>query len=117
MDVIHESLTTKSHDATLSPAVCTALQLAKKTLNHYYKLTNGSVSYILITSYNTSNLLIGSLPEWIKTAKTLVCEEFNCMYITHKCMNMNGEQTSGSARSFTALGHTKQGLQVLKDQI
>ena len=40
MDHIDETLTSQSLDSDFKPAICVALGLAKKVLNHYYSATD-----------------------------------------------------------------------------
>jgi hypothetical protein len=45
MDLIDEVLTTNTIDYCYTPSICLALGITKRTLNHYYKLTDGSDVY------------------------------------------------------------------------
>lgn len=45
MDLIDERLTTYSCNKKYLPAICTAVGLAKQTLNRYYELTDHSEVY------------------------------------------------------------------------
>ncbi|KIK77423.1 hypothetical protein PAXRUDRAFT_166904, partial [Paxillus rubicundulus Ve08.2h10] len=55
MDHIDEKLTTHSLDPTYTPAIRAALWIAKKTLNHYYQLTDSSeVYHIAMSEYSTT---------------------------------------------------------------
>src|SRR6267154_4400353 len=45
MDLIDEVLTTNTVDHHYTPSICLALGIAKKTLNCYYELTDGSKVY------------------------------------------------------------------------
>ncbi|KAF8547339.1 hypothetical protein OG21DRAFT_1425032 [Imleria badia] len=45
MDLINGQLTKYSHNASLSPAICAGVSMAKHTLNHYYSLTDSSEVY------------------------------------------------------------------------
>ncbi|KAG1734353.1 hypothetical protein EDD22DRAFT_787916, partial [Suillus occidentalis] len=45
MDLIDEKLTTYSHNRQYHPSICSAVQLAKVTLNWYYQLTDPSEVY------------------------------------------------------------------------
>ena len=45
MDLIDEKLTTLSLDEKFLPSIRAAVGLAKKTLNHYYELTDRSEVY------------------------------------------------------------------------
>jgi len=47
MDFINDKLTAHAHDWTLSPAIKASLELGKKTLNHYYSLTDLSEVYCI----------------------------------------------------------------------
>ena len=102
MDHVDEQLTLFSRDRKYHPSIRAAVLLAKKTLNHYYGLTDSSEVYriamgmllfILIISDLTSSITVlhprhkltyfknaGWELEWINTAETLVCEEFECSY-------------------------------------
>ena len=50
MDIINDHLTLKANDTSVSPAICSALGLAKKTLNHYYSRTDDSEAYQIAMS-------------------------------------------------------------------
>ncbi|KIK40539.1 hypothetical protein CY34DRAFT_87154, partial [Suillus luteus UH-Slu-Lm8-n1] len=50
MDLIDEKLTTYSLDDKYLPVICAAVGLAKKTLNHYYQLTDHSDVYRIAMS-------------------------------------------------------------------
>ena len=101
MDHVDEQLTLFSHDRKYHPSIRAAVLLAKKTLNRYYGLTESSEVYhivmgmlfILIISDLASSITVlhphhkltyfknaGWELEWINTAETLVCEEFECSY-------------------------------------
>src|SRR5216683_2083332 len=102
MDLIDEVLTTNTVNHHYTPSIHLALGIAKKTLNHYYELTDGSeVYHIAIGELNFSFkcLLYLTRPsvlhphhklqyfkttgwqnDWIQTAKTLVYDEFECSY-------------------------------------
>lgn len=45
MDLIDETLTTHSMNQQLLPSIHVAAGLTKKTLNHYYELTDSSAVY------------------------------------------------------------------------
>ena len=45
MDHIEKQLGYYSHNKKYKSAICTSVLLAKKTLNHYYLLTNSSEVY------------------------------------------------------------------------
>lgn len=45
MDIIHNELTSYSHNPKYLPAIQAAIHLAKKTLNRYYELTDTSGVY------------------------------------------------------------------------
>ncbi|KAG1872024.1 hypothetical protein C8R48DRAFT_595800 [Suillus tomentosus] len=45
MDLIDERLTNYSHNRKYLPAICAAVNLAKRTLNRYYQLTDSSEVY------------------------------------------------------------------------
>jgi hypothetical protein len=45
MDLIDEVFTINTVDHCYTPSICLALGIAKKTLNHYYELTDGSDMY------------------------------------------------------------------------
>jgi hypothetical protein len=45
MDFINDKLIAHAHDQTLSLAIKASLTLGKKTLNHYYSLTDSSEVY------------------------------------------------------------------------
>jgi hypothetical protein len=45
IDFINDKLTAHAHDWTLSPAIKASLKLRKKTLNHYYSLTDSLEVY------------------------------------------------------------------------
>jgi len=45
MDLIDEFLTTNTVDHCYTPSIHLALSIAKRTLNHYYRLTDGSNMY------------------------------------------------------------------------
>ena len=98
MNHVDEQLTLFSRDRKYHPSIHAAVLLAKKTLNHYYGLTDSSEVYriamgmllfILIISDLTSSITVlhpchkltyfknaGWELEWINTAETLVREEF-----------------------------------------
>jgi hypothetical protein len=46
MDHIDEMLTTQSQDLNFKPSICTALSIAKKTLNYYNKTDHSEVYQI-----------------------------------------------------------------------
>ncbi|KAG1862581.1 hypothetical protein DFJ58DRAFT_656777 [Suillus subalutaceus] len=63
----------------LHPAIHIALGLAKKTLNRYYSLTDASEVYWITMGKRQQHKLeyfkcAGWKPEWIETAKDIVCE-------------------------------------------
>jgi hypothetical protein len=45
MDFINDKLTAYVHNQALSPSIKASLELGKKTLNHYYLLTDSSEVY------------------------------------------------------------------------
>ncbi|KAG1717375.1 uncharacterized protein EDB91DRAFT_1030988, partial [Suillus paluster] len=45
MDHVDNMLTSYSRDKKYMLSICSAVQLAKHTLNHYYQLTDNSVTY------------------------------------------------------------------------
>lgn len=50
MDIINDRLTEKAIDPSLSPAIRTAIGLAKKTLNRYYSKTDDNECYRIAMS-------------------------------------------------------------------
>jgi hypothetical protein len=50
MDIIDDRLTAKVNDTSISPAICSAFRLAKKTLNRYHLRTNDSEAYQITMS-------------------------------------------------------------------
>jgi hypothetical protein len=50
MDIISDRLTAKANDPTISPAIRSALGLAKRTLNRYYSRTDDSEAYRIAMS-------------------------------------------------------------------
>jgi len=50
MDIINDRLTFKENDPSISPAICSALGLAKKTLNPYYSRMDDSEAYRIAMS-------------------------------------------------------------------
>jgi hypothetical protein len=50
MDIINDRLTAKANDPNISPAIRSALGLAKKTLNRYYSRTDDSEAYRIAMS-------------------------------------------------------------------
>lgn len=50
MDIISDRLTATANDPTISPAIRSALGLAKKTLNRYYSRTDDSEAYRIAMS-------------------------------------------------------------------
>jgi len=50
MDIINDRLTAKANDPAISPAIRSALGLAKKTLNRYYSRTDDSEAYRIAMS-------------------------------------------------------------------
>jgi hypothetical protein len=57
MDFINDKLTAHAHDQTLSPAIKASLELGKKTLNHYYSLTDSSEVYRIAMGIQSHALL------------------------------------------------------------
>ncbi|KAF8226258.1 hypothetical protein L208DRAFT_1020698, partial [Tricholoma matsutake] len=85
MDFINDKLTAHAHDWTLSPAIKASLKLRKKTLNHYYLLTDLSEVYHIAMVLHPRHKLTcfkmaGWEQEWIETAKELVCNAFEQSY-------------------------------------
>jgi hypothetical protein len=101
MDLIHETLTTYSHNQKYRASIRAAVRLAKKTLNHYYELTDKSEVYHIamgVFSFHflatfTNHIIVlhpchklsyfknaGWTEEWINTAEHLVREEFDRSY-------------------------------------
>lgn len=50
MDIINDRFTAKALDNSLSPAIQTAVGLAKKTLNRYYSKTDEAEPYRIAMS-------------------------------------------------------------------
>jgi hypothetical protein len=111
MDIINDRLTAKANDTTLSPAIRSALGLAKKTLNRYYSKTDNSEAYRIAMSMFIISFMLGAdfstvlhpqyklqyfkdanwEAEWIKTAEELVHAQFEASY---RKDNINTEDDS-----------------------
>ena len=50
MDNINDRLTAQANNDAYSPAICVALGIAKKILNHYYSRTDDSEAYRIAMS-------------------------------------------------------------------
>ncbi|KAG1726197.1 uncharacterized protein EDB91DRAFT_1009486, partial [Suillus paluster] len=85
MDIIDEQMTIYSHNKKFSPSIRAAVQLAKKTLDQYYQLTDSSEVYriamVLHLHHKLSYFkLAGWEDDWINTAEALVHDEFEWSY-------------------------------------
>jgi hypothetical protein len=102
IDFINDKLTAHAHDWTLSPAIKASLELGKKTLNHYYLLTDSLEAYciamgtwlpfLVASHFNVCQSVLhlrhklsyfklaGWEQDWIETAKELVCDTFERSY-------------------------------------
>ncbi|GLB44048.1 hypothetical protein LshimejAT787_1502320 [Lyophyllum shimeji] len=74
MDLIDQKFTTGSLDKNYEPAIRVSLDIAKKTLNHYYTKTDESAVYRIAMVLHPRHKLVyfknnGWEPEWIETAK------------------------------------------------
>ena len=118
MDHIDKKLSTYSNDKKYLPSICSTVTLAKKTLDHYYSLTDYSEVYRIAMGrcynqlhFNETNFTLLVLhphhklmyfkaadwpDEWINTAKDLVTTEFERTYLNHN--------ESDNARSDDAMG-------------
>ncbi|KAF8991788.1 hypothetical protein BDQ17DRAFT_1254536, partial [Cyathus striatus] len=85
MDHINDCLMTAAINLELPLSIRTAAGLAKKTLNCYYSHTDESETYhiamILHSQYKLQYFKnTGWQPEWITTAKELLCTQFELHY-------------------------------------
>ncbi|KAG2085762.1 uncharacterized protein F5147DRAFT_527162, partial [Suillus discolor] len=81
MDLIDTRMTKYSHDTKYSPSIRAAVQLAKKTLDRYYELTDTSEVYRIAMILHPRHKLTyfksaGWEQDWINTAETLVHDKF-----------------------------------------
>ncbi len=117
MDLIDEVLTTNTVDHHYTPSICLALGIAKKTLNCYYELTDGSKVYRIAmgeSNFSFKCLLYLTRPsvlhphhklqyfkttgwqdDWIQTAETLIHDKFERSYAsTNDNNNSNLDETN-----------------------
>ena len=104
MDHIDEVLSSQSLDCRYNVSICASLGLAKKTLNHYYSMTDMSEVYriamgMYLIDLSTSSAHCVYYPlvlhpwhklsyfktakwesEWIQVAKAIVRSEYECSY-------------------------------------
>ncbi|KAG1782401.1 hypothetical protein EV702DRAFT_920180, partial [Suillus placidus] len=85
MDLIDTRMTKYSRDTKYSPSIRAAVRLAKKTLDRYYELTNTSEVYRIAMILHPRHKLTyfkstGWEQDWIRTAETLVRDEFERSY-------------------------------------
>ncbi|KAG1776193.1 hypothetical protein EV702DRAFT_971812, partial [Suillus placidus] len=84
---IDEKLTSYSRNKKYALSICTAVELAKKTFNRYYELTDSSEVYritmVLHPCHKLSYFKAAHWEEdWIQTAKKLVCNTFDHSYLS-----------------------------------
>ncbi|KIJ09551.1 hypothetical protein PAXINDRAFT_45902, partial [Paxillus involutus ATCC 200175] len=85
MDHIDKHLTTYVRDKSYLQSICSAVSLAKATLNRYYSLTDSSEVYRIAMVLHPRHKLAYFKTthwedEWIKTAEALVCDEYTRSY-------------------------------------
>ena len=85
MDIIDKEFSSYIRDRDLTPAIHAAVSLAKQTLNKYYSLSDSSeVSHIAMILHPHHKLTYFKNAhwekDWIKTAESLLHEEFNRSY-------------------------------------
>ncbi|KAF8163031.1 hypothetical protein B0H34DRAFT_744625 [Crassisporium funariophilum] len=82
MDHIYAHLATAAQDMDLPVSIRAALAIGKKTLNRYYNKTDHSEVYRIAMVLHPHHKLqyfktAGWEDNWIETARTIVCEEFD----------------------------------------
>ncbi|KAG2036111.1 hypothetical protein BDR03DRAFT_866841 [Suillus americanus] len=87
MDHIDKMLMSYSHNKKYLPSIRSAVQLAKKTLNRYYQLTDRSRTYrISMVLHPQHKLLYFKAAhwedDWIETGEKLMHEEFERLYLS-----------------------------------
>ncbi|KIK09811.1 hypothetical protein K443DRAFT_73249, partial [Laccaria amethystina LaAM-08-1] len=85
MDLIDREFTTNSLDKAYEPAICVALNIAKKTLNRYYTKTDQSEVYHIAMILHPHHKLAYFknnrwTDTWINTVKDIVHAEFDWKY-------------------------------------
>ncbi|KAF8154637.1 hypothetical protein B0H34DRAFT_660659, partial [Crassisporium funariophilum] len=85
MDHIDTHLATAAQSNKYSTSICAALAIGKHTLNRYYNKTNHSELYRIAMVLHPRHKLhyfktAGWEDDWIKTARTIVREEFDRTY-------------------------------------
>ncbi|TFY74003.1 hypothetical protein EWM64_g10009 [Hericium alpestre] len=89
MDHIDQRLTSDSLDTKFHPAICASLNVAKRTLNHYYTMTDLSEVYRIAMVLHPRHKLtyfknVKWEQEWIDTARDVVRDEFECSYASRE---------------------------------
>ncbi|KAG2053512.1 hypothetical protein BDR06DRAFT_853996, partial [Suillus hirtellus] len=85
MDLIDQQMMMYSCDMKILPSICSAIGLAKKTLDRYYQLMDRPEVYKIAMVLHPHHKLsyfksAGWEDEWIKTAEDLVHDELECAY-------------------------------------